>query len=925
MDVLRIKPQTVIMTVAPTCAGKTYFVENVLIPSLRTICDDYLTKRVNIQHLSSDNFRREMLGYNPYLDEESDLPLKNEFDMEYVSEQAFAMLKTKLEAVMSFPVNADFVIVDTTGMSKEFRDEVVQAANKANYSLQVLLFEYKNREDYFKFADNEGSFDKKRINDSVKRFKDKLSEITKKEYGDLFKIKSNDFSNIQIEVDGLHEYGKHFIGQTFDYLIVGDVHGCYDELKELLGKNGFVFDEADNLITIPKSQAEKPLKVLFVGDIVDKGEQISECIEFVHKLVTRGYALLTRGNHENFVYNYLKGSPSYLQTPRDFIETFLSTVGILEKNEELKLKFFELFERGSEFYTNGKFIVTHAPCKNEYLGKIRPVSLKMQRNFKVSKLDENATAEEIVKSKETDLAFLKEEARYNHPFHIVGHIMLSNVVQFNNKVMIDTGCVAGGRLTSVICTNGKLYFNTVKSTRENKFSDDVFALFAAKKNIDLDELDPKERTRIKYMCLEKVNFISGTMSPADKDVENNVLESLNQAIQYYKNAGVKKIILQPKHMGSRGNVYLFNDPEKCYVTTRNGYRMRDNVAPKEEVIAEYKRLINKFFSPATLLAKVQDREIISPKLIILDAEILPWRAVGKGLIDHQFTPVSIAVESESNILIEHGFEEVLEDYSLSDDYRNYVTDRAILKKDELTTKYGYAKERSFRSFYDYKHMQLEEELSQAKRYDSQVKLFGGEAPFRIEPFSLLKVVFETGTEKTYENESNIDIYKMVSDKFYAVLDFEENEYARKTQPDLFVGDNKNEYIVRVYDGNGNEGRNTAAGFFYYVTNGLLMEGIVAKPEIVYTKGVAPYIKVRNENYLTIVYGHNYKFKNKYEKLLMKKSVSRKLKASIKEFEIGMQMLKTPYDTITVENEPYKQLLAQMIIEVEKEKELDPRL
>lgn len=916
MDVLKIKPQTVIMTVAPTCAGKTYFVERVLIPSLKTICDDYLSKRVNIQHLSSDNFRREMLGYNPFLDEESDLPLKNEFDMEYVSEQAFAMLRTKLESVMSFPVNADFVIVDTTGMSKEFRNEVVQAANKANYSLQVLVFDYKNREDYFKYADNEGSFDRKRINDSVKRFKDKLSEVTKKEYGDLFKIKSIDFSNIQIEVDGLHEYSKHFITQNFDYLIVGDVHGCYDELKELLIKAGFAFDEGDNLITIPKSPADKFLKILFVGDIVDKGEQIPECIAFVYKLVSRGYALLTRGNHENFVYNYLKASPSYLQTPRDFIETFLSTVGILERDEELKLKFFELFENASEFYTNGKFIVTHAPCKNEYLGKIRPVSLKLQRNFKVTKLDENATAEEIVKSKETDLAFLKEEARYNHPFHIVGHIMLSNVVQFNNKVMIDTGCVAGGKLTSVICTNGKLYFSTVKSTRENKFSDDVLALFASKRTVDLDELDPKERTRIKYMCLEKVNFISGTMSPADRDIQNNVLESLDQAILYYKNAGVKKLILQPKHMGSRGNVYLFADPEKCYVTTRNGYRMRDSVVEKEVLIAEYKRLIDKYFNMD---------EFVGATMILLDAEILPWRTIGKGLIDQQFTPVSIAVESETNVLMEHGFENILDDYSFSNEYRQYVSDRAIMKKEELTVKYGYNKERSFRSFYDYKHMQLGEELTQAKNYEDQVKLFGGDAPFRIEPFSLLKVVFETGSEKTYENESNIDIYKTVSDRFYAVLDFEADALAKATHPDLFSGENKNEYLVKVYNENGEEGGNTAAGFFRYVTEVLRMEGIVAKPEIVYTKGVAPYIKVRNKNYLTIVYGHNYNFKSKYDKLIIKKSVSRKLKASIKEFELGMQMLKTPYDAITVENEAYKQLLAQMIIEVEKEKELDPRL
>lgn len=915
MEILKFKPQSVILTVAPTCAGKTYFVENVLIQQLKRL-ERSMYKNLNIQHLSSDNFRREMVGYNPYLDKASELPLKNDPLMNFVSEQAFEMLKTKLKAVTSFPVNADFVIVDTTGMSKEFRDEIAEITNKANYTLQVVLFDYKNREDYFKYVENADSFEKKRINDSVKRFKEKLSEVTKKDYGDIMKIKSNDFSKIEIEIEGFENYRKYFLDDSFDYVVIGDVHGCYDELKELLCQIGYQFDADDHATFVPTSINDKKIKIIFVGDIVDKGEQIAECINFVHKLVFDKIAHITRGNHENFNYNYLKGSQSYLQTPRDFINSFLSTVGILEKDEELKLKFYELFEEATEFYTNGKFIVTHAPCKNEYLGKVRGGSLKAQRNFKVTKLDENATADEIVASKEKDLAFLKEESRYNQPYHIMGHILLNNVVQFNNKVMIDTGCASGGKLSAVLVGEGKLRFYSVKSKRENKFDDAMLNLFSGNKGIKLDDLDPKERTRIKYMCLEKVNFISGTMAPADKDKDAHVLESLDQAIKYYKDAGIKKLILQPKHMGSRGNVYLFSDPEQCYITTRNGYRMRDNVVAPEVLRAEFKRLIDKYFNMD---------EFVGAKMILLDAEILPWRAIGKGLIDQQFTPVSIAVQSETNLLNEHDFEEVLRDYNANTEYQQYMTDRATMNKEELSSKYGYNKERSFRSFYEYDHWMLNSEMESAMGYAGQVELFGGDAPFKIEPFSLLKIVFENDTEKTFENESNIEIYKMVSNKFYAILNFDENTETRSSYPELFSDENKNEYLVKVFNENGKEGGNTASGYFYYITEVMGMEGVVVKPEIVFTKGVAPYLKVRNEKYLTIVYGHNYKFDKKFEKLINKKSIGRKLKTSIKEFELGLKMLKTQYSAISPENESYKQLLAQMIVEVEKEKELDPRL
>jgi hypothetical protein len=311
-------------------------------------------------------------------------------------------------------------------------------------------------------------------------------------------------------------------------------------------------------------------------------------------------------------------------------------------------------------------------------------------------------------------------------------------------------------------------------------------------------------------------------------------------------------------------------------------------------------------------------------MILLDAEILPWRAIGKGLIDQQFTPVSIAVESETNLLIEHSFEEVLRDYNANPEYQQYMTDRMTMNKEELSSKYGYNKERSFRSFYDYDHWMLNDELNSAKGYAEQVELFGGEAPFRIEPFSLLKIVFENDSEKTFENESNIDIYKMISDQPYAILDFEYNEATRNLNPSLYTKEEKLNDIVSLH-GDNQGGFTTAIGFYNYITNILKMEGIVIKPETVFTKGIAPYLKVRNENYLTIVYGHNYKFEKKFEKLINKKSIGRKLKTSIKEFELGLKMLKTPYSAITPENEPYKQLLAQMIIEVDKEKELDPRL
>jgi hypothetical protein len=264
----------------------------------------------------------------------------------------------------------------------------------------------------------------------------------------------------------------------------------------------------------------------------------------------------------------------------------------------------------------------------------------------------------------------------------------------------------------------------------------------------------------------------------------------------------------------------------------------------------------------------------------------------------------------------------------SDEYATYKNDRRETKKDELTEKYGHTKERTFRNLNDYNHMQLDEEIGYSNDFKEQLAIHGSEENPKIEPFAILKVVFEDDTEFLFEKESNIEMYSLISLRPYAVLDFENDAKERARHPELqeFT---KDEYfvdvIVPVKDGPDKIARTTVSNYFDLLTKTHNMEGVVIKPETVFTPGIAPYIKVRNEDYLMIVYGHNYKFENKFNKLIKKKGVKRKLQTSIKEFELGMKMLRTPYKDINPDNRQYKQLLAQMIIEVEKEKQLDPRL
>lgn len=85
-------------------------------------------------------------------------------------------------------------------------------------------------------------------------------------------------------------------------LIIGDIHGCYDELQALLDKCGATDDEP----------------IYLLGDLLDKGEQPQEVFEFVRF----HYNIQSiRGNHEqkHINANVLKDFP----TAQDITRTIL--------------------------------------------------------------------------------------------------------------------------------------------------------------------------------------------------------------------------------------------------------------------------------------------------------------------------------------------------------------------------------------------------------------------------------------------------------------------------------------------------------------------------------------------------------------------------------------------------------------------------
>jgi len=856
---------TIFLLVGPTECGKSTFTEKVLVPQLR-FADPSKNFRTNVQVIASDEIRREILGYAYD---------KHDSIMMEASDHAFDLLERKLRAVTSFPINAEFVIVDTKGLSEEFRNQVCQIAEQNHYHVEVILFDYKDTQDYYR----EGTKSRSLISRDVRRLRmEVMPSLRKSHYRQVHRVKGKDFlnehfqanENYKVEIDNLDKYLNAILPVDPEYFIVGDVHEDVNALKKLFKEKGFVL-EGNKLIPTPRCQEQI---AILVGDFIDKGKNTEEMIRFVHQ--NQDFIKLVKGNHENFVYKVLKGELSKSDYSEELIQTHFTSIEILEKHEELRYLFFELVERSFEFYRyigvqKNSYYVTHAPCSNKYLGKLDSTSIKKQRNFSIDR----------EKDLQEQLSFLEREAVMNHPYHIFGHVASKHGIRLKNKLGIDTGAVYGNRLLSVSFGGGKPFFKSVEGSSAEPAALPV--LFERKKaSVALDDLSDDDRRRLHYVLQNRINFISGTISPADKNEETGELESLAKGLDYFKSKGVKNVTLQPKYMGSRCTVYVGKTVEESYAVSRNGYKIKN--VDLSEVFAG---LIGRFHS---LMAER------SWKMMILDGELLPWMALGKGLIEREFKVIDVALSQEIEFLKQHGFEEKIR--ALFDAYKGseFAKDQHKLSKKALIEKYGESMYGNYKHvkeiIHGYHPLSTHEEASQ--RYHEQVELYGSEAELSFKPFALLKAISEDGTEEFLSVETS-KVFEMISDDEFLVVDFSDPHYVEK-----------------------------AHAFYQTLTTHRKMEGVVVKPEIE-KAGVASAMKVRNPEYLRIIYGYDYTFPHKYQSLLSQKQIGKKLTTSINEHELGKKMLSFPLESIDVSNREYQQVVANMLFETSREAEFDPRL
>jgi protein phosphatase len=86
--------------------------------------------------------------------------------------------------------------------------------------------------------------------------------------------------------------------------IIGDIHGCFDELQELLAQLGYLAEKNGDGYTVKIPEGRK---AIFLGDLVDRGPRIPDVLKLVMGMVESGTALCVPGNHDMKLLQKLRG------------------------------------------------------------------------------------------------------------------------------------------------------------------------------------------------------------------------------------------------------------------------------------------------------------------------------------------------------------------------------------------------------------------------------------------------------------------------------------------------------------------------------------------------------------------------------------------------------------------------------------------
>jgi protein phosphatase len=443
--------------------------------------------------------------------------------------------------------------------------------------------------------------------------------------------------------------------------IIGDIHGCYDELAVLLEKLGYQWREVDGR-RVPVHASGR--RVIFLGDLIDRGPNAPEVLRLAMDMVASGQALCVQGNHEARLIRKLNGKD--VKITHGLAETMAQLEALPEEGRATFTEDARRFMddlRSHYWLDGGNLVVAHAGLREEMHGRgsgaVRSFALYGETTG------------------ETDEFGLPVRFNWASEYRgkatvVYGHVPTPTAEWLNRTICIDTGCVFGGKLTAlrypelelVEVPAAKVYSEPVRplvagsSRRSAQQEADALldlAEVSGKRTITTGlyghvRVEPENATAaLEIMSRFAVDprwliYLPPTMSPSETTTREGLLEHPEDALAYFEREGVSVVVAEEKHMGSRAVLVFARD--------RDAALARFGV-PDGRIGRIYTRTGRPFFNDDALEQAVLERLVLAAtqaglwdtlgsNWFCLDAELMPWSAKAQGLIAEQYRPVAVA-------------------------------------------------------------------------------------------------------------------------------------------------------------------------------------------------------------------------------------------------------------------------------------------
>ncbi|MDY6992317.1 MAG: polynucleotide kinase-phosphatase [Pseudomonadota bacterium] len=460
-------------------------------------------------------------------------------------------------------------VIDATNVQAAARKSLLQLAQQYHYPSVAMVFNiaetYCQRRHQHRL---DRHFEPQVIQQHYSDLRQSLSKLKQEgfQYINIFnapaEIEVAQIRRLPLSNNLTHDSGP------FD--IIGDVHGCFEELVELLQRLGYrlsSFQTPD--LSQPQYSVTHPQgrRVIFLGDLVDRGPKIPAVLRLVMDMVADGSALCILGNHEAKLARKLNGKNVQLTHGlAESIHQLTSTPTTFQHQVTL------FIDNLIEHYQldKGKLVVAHAGLTESLQGRVSG----QVREFALYGKTTGETDEWGLPVRENWAATYQGRALV-----VYGHTPVAEAQWLNRTVCIDTGCVFGGKLTALRYPETELVTVAARATYRESIkpflATDKRAPPISETTIDDTVVEPltpqrsistrlngeiviqphqasKASEQIEHSDIHPnwLIYLPPKYSPPKSHQYDDWLEHPAEALSYYQQQGVHKVLCQKHFIGT---------------------------------------------------------------------------------------------------------------------------------------------------------------------------------------------------------------------------------------------------------------------------------------------------------------------------------------------------------------------------------------